>query len=207
MDYQLNTNAAKDADKFSIRIDSKGRYFGTFTRAEKITSTKGTRGIDFSFRDESGATADYLTIWTHNGDGKELHGFKVLNAIMTVLRVKSMTAENGEVEKYENGKRIKTTVPLFKEMIGKQIGLLMYMEEYAKKDGSTNWKPAIAAPFDANHFTAGEILSQAKKAETLDKMEAAIKDRPLRVTTTQQSNSSAPDIPNSFSDFVDDIPF
>ena len=206
MDYTLNPNAAKAADQFSSRIETKGRYLGTFTRAEKIASQKGTKGVDFSFRDDTGATADYLTIWTHNSEGKELHGFKILMAIMTVLRIKSLTAEQGEVEKYDNGQKVKTMAPLFKELMGKPIGLLMFMEEYAKKDGSTNWKPSIQAPFDSSGFTAGEILSQTKTPETLSKMEAALRDRPLKGTPHAQSLAPV-SAGGGNSEFEDEIPF
>lgn len=208
MDYQLNTNAAKAADQFSSRIDTKGRYMGVFTRAEKVESEKGTTGVEFSFKDDSGSTADYLTLWTHNADGKELHGFKILMAIMACLRVKSLTAKNGEVEKYDPAQKtkVRSIVPLFKELMGKPIGLLMFMEEYQKKDLSTNWKPSIAAPFDAAGFSAGEILSQAKTAETIGKMEAALKDRGLRPAAP--AASAAPSSGGGvLGDFEDDIPF
>ena len=105
MDYTLNPEAAKQADNLFSRIEEKGKYLGTLTRAEQIVSKKGSKGVDFSFKTDTGATADYLTIWTHNGDGKQLQGFNTLMAIMTCLRVKELKAEQGEVEKYDNDER------------------------------------------------------------------------------------------------------
>ncbi len=182
MDYTLNPEAAKQADNLFSRIEEKGKYLGMLTRAEPITSKKGSKGVDFSFKSETGATADYLTIWTHNGDGKQLQGFNTLMAMMTCLRVKELKAEQGEVEKYdsEEKKRVKVQVPLFKAMMNKPVGLLMHMEEYEKTAGGTAWKPAISAPFDADEFTASEILNKAKQPETLAKMVQALRDRPLK---------------------------
>ena len=182
MDYTLNPEAAKQADNMFSRIEEKGKYLGTLTRAEQIVSKKGSKGVDFSFKTDTGATADYLTVWTHNGEGKQLQGFNTLMAIMTCLRVKELKAEQGEVEKYdsEEKKRIKVQVPLFKVMMNKPVGLLIHMEEYEKTAGGTAWKPAISAPFDADEYTASEILNKAKQPETLAKMVQALRDRPLK---------------------------
>lgn len=210
MNYTLDPNAAKQADNLQSRIDEKGCYLGTFTRAEPITSKKGSKGVDFSFRTNTGATADYLTIWTYNADGKQLSGYNLLMAIMTCLRVKSLQEQQGEVEKYDPDmkKRVSMQAPLFKELMGKEIGLLIHMEEYEKTAGGTAWKPAISAPFDANGFTASEILNQAKEAAALNKMQAALRDRPLKPS----DNSPAPTAANAttrgtFDDLGDDIPF
>ena len=211
MDYTLDTNAAKNADNLFSRIEEKGRYIGVFTRAEQVTSKKGSKGVDFSFKSETGATADYLTIWTHNGEGKQLQGFNALMAIMTCLRVKGIKAELGEIEKYDNDKKKKVNVqvPLFNDLMGKKIGLLIHMEEYEKTAGGTAWKPAISAPFDANGFTASEILSQAKEATTLAKMEQGLRDRPLKASASSAAQPSGFDSqPKSkFDDIDDDIPF
>lgn len=205
MDYTLDTNAAKQADNINARIDQSGKYVGTFTRAEKTVSTKGTKGVDFSFKSETGATADYLTIWTHNAAGEPLHGFKVLMAIMTCLRVKSLSAAQGEVEKYDQASksRIKVTVPLFQDLMHKPIGLLLQMEEYEKTTGGTAWKPTIFAAFDKDEFTASEILNKAVKPETLGRMVQSLKDRPLKVTSAPAQASA----PSGFADFADDVPF
>ena len=211
MEYTLDANAAKQADNINSRIDQMGKYLGVLTRAEPIVSKKGSQGVDMSFKSETGATADYLTIWTHNCDGKQLQGFNALMAIMTCLRVKSLKEEVGEVEKYdqEQQKRVKVQVPLFKELMGKPLGLLLHMEEYPKKAGGTAWKPSISAAFDKDEFTASEILSKAKAPETLAKMVQALRNRPLKTdaTPSQSPASSASHTGGSFDDMEDDIPF
>lgn len=181
-DYTLNTEAAKQADNLFLKIEEKGAYMGILTRAEKVTSKKGTKGVDFSFKADSGAAADYLTVWTHKETGEQLQGFNTLMAMMTCLKVRELNATDGEVEKYDPGtqKREKVIVPLFKELMGKPVGLLLHMEQYEKTAGGTAWKPAISAPYAADGFTASEILSKAKEATTLDKMTQALRDRPLK---------------------------
>ena len=56
MDYTLNPEAAKQADNLFSRIEEKGKYLGTLTRAEQIVSKKGSKGVDFSFKTDTGAT-------------------------------------------------------------------------------------------------------------------------------------------------------
>lgn len=188
-DYTLDTKAAADADVIFSKIEQKGKYLGTITRAEQVTSKKGTKGVDLSFRADSGEVADYLTIWTHNTDGKQLMGFNTLMAIMTCLRVRELNASEGEVEKYdtEQKKRIKVKVPLFRDLMDKPVGLLMHMEEYEKTAGGTAWKPVIAAAFDKDEFTASEILNKSKSPATLEKMVASLKDRPLKQSAPSAS--------------------
>lgn len=210
MDYQLDTKAANQADVIFSKIESKGRYIGMITRAEAVTSKKGTKGVDLSFKADTGETADYLTLWTHNGEGKQLMGFNTLMAIMTCLRVKSLTATSGEVEKYDRDqeKRVKVVVPLFRDLMDKPLGLLISMEEYAKTAGGTAWKPIIAAAFDSNGFTASEILSKATAPTTLAKMESALRDKPLKAGAAHAPAAHQPaSAGGSFDDFADDIPF
>lgn len=209
MDYQLDTKAANQADTIFLKIESKGRYLGSITRAEAVTSKKGTKGIDLSFKADSGETADYLTLWTHNAEGKQLMGFNTLMAIMTCLRVKSLNAEDGEVEKYDQDqqKRVKQIVLLFKDLMNKPVGLLLAMEEYPKNAGGTGWKPVISAAFDKDGFTASEILSKAKEATTLDKMEAALRDKPLKASAASPRVESENPGAGFDDPFSDDAPF
>lgn len=209
MDYTLDTSAAKKADVIFSKIDSKGKYMGELTRAEKVTSTKGTIGVDLSFKADGGESADYLTLWTHNKDGKQLMGFNTLMAIMTCLRVRELKAQDGEIEKYDNTKnaRVKAVVPLFRELMGKPLGLLIQMEEYAKTAGGTAWKPVIAAAFDKDEFTASEILNKSVQPEALSRMVIALRDRPLKNSAANSAsasgNGSSSDMPPDF----DDVPF
>lgn len=210
MDYNLDTKAAAAADVIFSKIEQKGKYLGTLTRAESVTSKKGTKGVDLSFKANSGETADYLTLWTHNADGKQLMGFNTLMAVMTCLRVRELHTEDGEIEKYDQAqaKRVKVTVPLFKELMGKPIGFLLAMEEYPKTSGGTGWKPVISSVFDENEFTASEILSKAKTQETLAKMVMALRDKPLKGAQPATSNAHTDSgTGGDFSDFADDIPF
>jgi hypothetical protein len=212
MDYTLNPTAAKKADNMMSPITEKGRYLGSFTRAEDVTSKKGTTGVDFSFAAGDGQTANYLTVWTHNSEGKELPGYNLLMAIMTCLRVKALSPSPGVVKKYDRdlGAMTEQTASVFPDLMGKPIGLLIYMEEYQKNNGDTAWKPVIAAPFDVNGFTASEILSQAKAPGTLEKMERALKDRPLRkasANTAQAGETASNEYKGPFDDIDDSIPF
>lgn len=210
MDYQLDAKSAIAADVMHSKIDCSGKYIGIITRAEPVTSKKGAQGVDLSFKADTGATADYLTIWTHGKDDKQLQGFNTLMAIMTCLRVKGLKAEAGEIEKYnpDTKAREKVSIPLFKELMNKPVGLLLQMEEYPKTAGGTGWKPLIAGAFDKDEFTASEILSKATKQEKLMLMVQALKDKPMKqgaaLPPSQQSENPGHGMSDSFSD---DIPF
>ncbi|MDR0480874.1 MAG: hypothetical protein LBG66_03195 [Gallionellaceae bacterium] len=210
MEYTLDTDAAKAADNISARIEEKGSYLGKFTRAEAVTSKNGAEGIDFSFVTADGMTANYLTVWTYGRDGAEIHGYKLLMAIMTCLRVKTLQSRTGTTEKYNADiQRVeKVEAQLFPELMDKPIGLLLHMEEYEKTKGGTAWKPAISMPYDKDGFTASEILSQAKVPATLEKAVKALRDRPLKSAPASSAGQPEQQYGGSaFADLSEDIPF
>lgn len=203
--YQLNPENAKQADTAGGRIDTTGKYIGQFTLAENVTSTKGTKGIEFSFRSEDGQTADYLTIWTINSNNEELFGKKILDAIMTCLRIKEIKPKRMTAEKYDRNvrQRVSVEVDAFPDLMGKDIGLLLQREPYEASDGSIKHKMVIALPFEASTgFTASEILNKAKTPEVLNRRLLALKDRPMQARKNNDSQAES-----ASDDFNDDIPF
>lgn len=209
--YTLDANAAKQADSINSRIEHSGKYAGSFTRAEPTVSIKGTRGVDLSFKADSGESADYLTLWTHNKEGKPLMGYNTLMAIMMCLRVKSLSEEDGVIEKYvkASGKREKVNTPLFKDLMNKPLSLLIQMEE-SEYEGKASWKPVIFGVCDKDNFTASEIMNKATKAETADKMLFVLKDKPMKPGSISVPNNSHPEAGQSFRNddaFDENIPF
>jgi hypothetical protein len=217
--YNLDTDAAKQADQKGGAINEKGKYIGKFTRAENVLSKKNTQGVEFSFKDDNGLEAGYLTLWTKGADGRELYGYKVLMAIMACLRVKSISPVMRTIEKYnfDTNSKEQIQAEVFPELMDKPIGLLIAMEEYEKQNGDRNWKPTIYAPFEAvTGFTASEILNKSQTPETLEKMIASMRDRPMK-SSGQFNGNHMPAGPNTgdnsaphvgFDGFdTDDIPF
>lgn len=209
--YTLDTKAASAADNIVSRIDQSGKYVGVLTRVEIVASKQGTEGVEFSFRSDDGATADFLTLWTYKASGEALPSLKTLNAMMTVVRVKSLTPTSGQVEKWDStsGQRGKFSATIFPELTGKRIGLLLQREEYAKRDGSIGAKVNIVGCFDPeSELTASEILARKTEPETLARMVAALRDKPMKNARTAHaapaSDTSAGDL-DAFDD--DSIPF
>lgn len=200
--YDLNPEAAKQAEQG--RITETGKYAGTFTRAEAVTSKKNTEGIEFTFRSTSGSDADFLTLWTYNADGKELFGLKVLNALMTCMRVKQIKPVKAVIEKWVDGNKQKVQAEVFSELMNKPIGVLLQKEYYIKNDGSTGSRLNLVGCYEAStEMTASEILGKATKAERLSGMVASLRDKAAPV-----SQGRAPATTGSgFDDMDDDVPF
>lgn len=200
--YKLDSNAAKKAEQINSRLEKTGEYTGVFTRAEAVQSKKGTDGIEFSFKADSGETADYLSLWTYNSDGEELRGAQMVQALMTCMRARTLEAKPGTVEKYdrESGQRVPVKADIYPDLMNKRIGLLVQMEEYQANDGSFKWRPNIWGCFEpSTQFTATEILDKATKAERLTELVGRLQDKPLK------SKPAAPIRPQST--LVDDPAF
>ena len=230
--YKLNPNVARQADQINARISESGKYVGRFTRAEHVVSSRGTQGIEFSFVADDGQTADFLQIWTLDGAGKEIFGFRQLNSLMTCLEAKEIAPEEATVEKYdfEERKIIPSKAMVFKSLMGKPIGLVLQKEFYKNNNGETKERMLIFGVFRAaDGFTASEILDRAKSPEKLDKILAGLRDRHSEnrgstASTGGTSQAIAPAgmnhtlnqlkalqaldmVRNAGSDFDDDIPF
>lgn len=213
--YNLNPAAAKQSESFGGRIQTTGRYVGTFTRAEAVQSSKGTDGVEFSFKSESGESADYLTLWTYNAKGEELRGNQMLAAIMTVLRVKALNSKVMTLEKWDRdiGARAPMQCDVYPDLMNKPVGVLLQMEEYQAKDGSSKWRPVIWGVFDAaTGMTPSEILEKKTKAERLAELEAKLTDKPMANAPRAQAAPQARREPamaagGDMTDMDDDIPF
>lgn len=207
--YNLDADAAKQADTGGGRINETGKYVGQFTKAKKVLSTKGTQGIEFSFESLNGQSADYLTVWTINKDGDQIYGYKQLMALMTCLKVRNIDITNAEVEEYDkdaNG-MVKRKAEIYSGLMSKPIGVLLQMEEYEKKDGSTGEKASFAGFFDPKtEQVALEILDKSD-AKVLEKLVSQLV--PLKKLKGSRSHAPAggADSYGGGPAFSDDIPF
>lgn len=207
--YDLNPAAAKAADGGNY-INETGKYVGVFTRAEAVTSNQKTDGIEFTFKANNGATADFLQLWTHREDGTELSALKTVNALMTCMKVKQIAPKPGQVEKYDQAtkQRTKQNATVYPELQGKPIGILL--QKVWRADKPDKYKFEIAGVFDAQtELTASEILDRATTPERLARMVAGLHDKHEK---PRSGSAPAPAASNgggggNFGDFDDDIPF
>lgn len=212
--YELDTKAAKEADKLGGFLKDSGKYIGKFTRAEKLISkTKGTHGVGFTFMSDNGQSTRF-DIWTKNAQGETLMGYNTLMAIMTCVKARALTVKQDYVERYdyEAKERYEEKADVFPELMDRDIGLLLRSTEYEKmkdgqKTGETGWRLELYGVFDAaTELTASEMIEKKKAPEQLAKMFASLSDKPLKKGSSQSSSRQ----PQSFSnalDIDDDIPF
>jgi hypothetical protein len=203
--YQFNAATAAEADNISAYLDETGKYKGKFTRAEKlISANKGTHGIGFTFEDESKRTARF-DLWTMDNTGKQLMGFKSLQAILAVLRFpagRDLKIAQAQVDRYDYETRQNTKVQAdtFPDLINRPIGLVMRNTEYEKmrdgmKTGETGWRLEMVVPFQADtELTASEIVGNKTQPQKLAGIMATLTDRPLkaRPAGNQRNDHSGP---------------
>ncbi|PHV09545.1 hypothetical protein [Chitinimonas sp. BJB300] len=214
--YELDTTAAKKADEKSARINTTGVYIGSFKHAiARKSPVKGTEGVELHFETTDKQEAR-LTLWTFKGNGEPLSGFNILQAILTCLQIRGIKASSTRIELYDPASGGKTfqDVNQYLDLVGKPIGLLLQLapEEYMKQGvlAVANKLDIYGVFQSSSNLVASEILGRVVQGEKLDKMKAALKDRPLKKLTAQpQSNSAGYGAPpsNGFDDFEDDIPF
>lgn len=216
MNYTLDSKVAKSADAISSSIRETGKYIGTITRAEALTSNSGTTGLGLSFKADDGSTADYLDLWTHRENGEALSSLKTVNALMACTRLRNLNQGQIHFEKWnrESKQREKVTGQGFPELMGKRIGFLLRKEIETDQEGKDRERLAIFAVFQHDtELTASEILDQQTKPERLGKMFDALMAKPVndkRKAAKTASHSTAQSHAgggSSLADMDDDIPF
>lgn len=182
MSYTLDTKQAIAADSISSSIRETGKYVGTITRAEAITSTRGTKGLGLSFKADDGSTADYLDLYTHKADGEALSSLKTVNAILACCKLRSISEGPIQFEKWDKNTKQRTKVngQGYPELMGKRIGLLLRKEIETDDNGQDRDRVAIFAVFQHDtELTATEVLGQKTKPERLEKMLEALMLKPV----------------------------
>lgn len=219
MSYRLDTTAAKQADTIVSSIRETGKYIGTITRAEALTSQSGTKGLGLSIRTADGQTADYLDIYTHKGNGDALSGAKTVSAILACLQLRGIDEGSITCEKWDKdeGKRVKREVPGYPDLMGKRLGFLLQKELGTNdRTGADTERMVVFGVFSAEtELTASEILDKKTNPERLPKMLEALLARPVRDNREKTGGAPArrPAPAQSsggrggFDDIDDDIPF
>lgn len=212
--YTLDANQARAADQRSSIITETGKYLGTFPRAEAITASSGTEGIDFSFKANDGRTCRFA-LYTRKQDGTVIKiGTGLVMAMLTCLQVRQMDAKPAKVRKWDMdaNAEIDATVPCFTEIMNKPIGLLLEAEEYERNAGGIGKRMVLAGVFQAGtELTASEILDRKTTPAQLAKIVATLRDRPLnkgRSSSAPARAASGGDMGHAGMDIPDDdIPF
>lgn len=169
MGLSFNAAEARKADSFSAIIKETGKYEGVITRAEKLVSQAGTKGVGISFKTDDGATANYLDVYTEKANGEQLWGANIVQAILGCLKIKD--APDGMVtfdEWNKDEKRmVSVTMPGYPALMGKRIGfLLQRVLDTNPNTGADTDRVNIVSVFQAGTgLTSSEILDGKTKPE------------------------------------------
>ncbi|MBI5270656.1 MAG: hypothetical protein HY856_13375 [Burkholderiales bacterium] len=212
MSYTLDTNSARKADQRGAYINETGKYIGKLTRAEDIKTTDGAKGIDFSFVANDGRRTRF-SVYTVSKQGERInsgHGFVM--ALMTCLGVRSMEPQQTKVKKYDfdTKSEVDATVPCYRELMGRDIGLLLEKESFTKSNGQAGERMLLAGVFQAGtELTASEILDRKTHPEQLGKLVDTLRDRVARPQGGRPAASGSVSRQSSggLGDMDDDIPF
>lgn len=200
--FNLDVNAATEGSELSSnRIEKSGAYSGLIKSAIYKESSKGSKGIEFSFESVDGKKADYLQIWFENKDDKPLFGSKQISAIQAVLRLKTL---NPKQENSPTG-----SFWFYPDLIDKKIGLILQKEEYFNSNNELKYKFNIMAPFNAEtQQTAREMIAK-EKASDVERIVLTLVDRQAKQQkqTGSASNDFYQQSANSMADLNDDIDF
>ncbi len=210
--YTLDAQAARKADATGAQIKEIGKYVGAFTQAVDIKTSKGGKGISFTFKAANGQKAN-LAIYTMSADGEKYQGYDALMAIMTCMGLRDIKPTPGVFTKYDFDTKADVQVQgsIFPALC-KPIGVLLETEDYQKQDGDIGTRMVMRAVFQANtELTASEILDRKTTPEQLTKMVASLRHRPLKSTKPHapapQRQSAPSGAGSGFDDMSDDIPF
>lgn len=207
--YQLDTNAARQADRAGAFINEIGKYVGNFNQAVDVTAKTGTKGIALQF--ESDGQKANLPIYTMRANGERIMGYQVLSAIMTCLQLRQIQECDGTFKEYDFDSKsdVEKRGKVFPDLCNKPIGLLLETEDYLNGNGEQRKRMVIAGVFQANtELTASEILDKKTQPEKLGKLVARLRHRPMKgKPATAERHTGSQTGGSGFEDMDDDIPF
>jgi hypothetical protein len=166
--YELDTKAAMESNSGGKRIKEAGAYTGQFTAAWYEVNDKGTESVSFLFKSAQGQEAGPLTLYTHKNTGEELPSFGTFNAILTCLRLRSVSAKPGKVDLYDfaSGDMVTKTKEVYPDLAGKDIGIFLRQEEYTNASGELKERLVLLNAYDpVTHLMADEILRKVPAAD------------------------------------------
>ena len=179
--YQLDVQAARNADTAGATIKEIGKYVGEFVQAKDVVTKKGGRGIEFIFKSQGGQKAN-LAIYTTGANGDRYQGYDALMAIMTCLQLRGIKPAPGKVTRYDfdTKKEVAEDGTVFPDL-HKPIGVLLETEDYEKKDLSIGTRMVLKNVFQpSTELTASEILDKKTTPAALAKMVEGLRHRPLK---------------------------
>lgn len=213
--FKLNPDNARKADA-PPRITASGAYQGKLTRVQLVESDQGTVGLDMGFLSDDGSRADYLTLWLTKGDGTELRGRKVLDALMACLSLREIEVQPGKVRRWDNETKQEVMEPaqIVPALMNKPIGLVLQREEYFSQKGDKRDRLNLVTVFQhGTRLMAKEILDRQTEPKALPGLLATLRDK-LAAAPAQGSTGRAASGSRSaggggggFDDMDDDIPF
>lgn len=210
--YELNPQAAKDANSGGKRISEPGPYVGAFKAAWYDKNDKGTEMVGLQFEADNGQETN-LMLYTHNSKGEPLPSFKTLNALMACMRLRKLEPKSGKVMLYDfdAGQDREQNKQVFPALVGPKVGLVLQGEEYVNGQGDTKVRMLLAAPFEAStRLMAGEVLDKATAPAQLDRFMTWFEQNKLKRASGGRpaaSPASAGKPAQQTDDFSDDIPF
>ena len=179
---KLNSAIAKSADNIASTIQESGKYIGVITRAECLSSPKGTEGLGLSFKADNGMSADYLDLWHTNGSGEPLSSLKTVHAIMCCAQVAEAAEGPIKCEKWnkDKGARETVTVTGYPALMGKRIGLLLRKTLETDNKGKDRTRMEVFGVFSAtSELTASEMYAKAQHPERLAAMLEVLMAKPV----------------------------
>lgn len=207
MSLKFNSADARQADNFASVIRDTGKYVGVLTRAEKLLSKNGVEGVGLSFKDDNGASANYLDVYTLRADGSQLRGYHLIQALLVCVGAKEIAEGPIKFDKWTRDQGIvETTVTGYPALMGKRIGLILQKELSTHRDtGADVERVNIVAVFQPNTgLTATEILDGKTKAE---KTEARMRVLQLVYDKRERTPAQrmAPTASTTDAPFIDDF--
>lgn len=204
--YNLNPDQAREGDSFSSRITETGPVTGIFKVARAVRAQSGAEGIEFTFEADNGATANYLSLYTHNGAGEEIYGLKKLQALMTCVKARSLNPADQQVLLYDKDqkKEVSQQATVYPDLMNKKVGVL-FQKVLSIYNGKDQEKVEMFAFFDAQtRMTASEILDKATEAKQLDQLIHNVHDKDTRSAPSAAAQNHAAAMNY---DEDDDLPF
>lgn len=210
MKFTLDQVKAKQADNQGGFVKETGKYLGVINSFEFIDFDSGAKAVEIGFETDDKERASMRVIVTKKDGTESEYGVKKIMALMTCLKIKESSVSQEVRKKYDfnQGGEVDKQVEFAPEFEGKEVGLLIEMEDYQNGNGEWKQKPSLFSSFQAKTgFTAKEILEGATKPEQMENLLNALKGRRKKETSIPKVKPHGYGTAPKPTDLDDDLPF
>tara|TARA_R110000851_G_scaffold88070_2_gene192178 strand:+ start:1448 stop:2038 length:591 start_codon:yes stop_codon:yes gene_type:complete len=161
-------------------LQEGGAHTVTIISAKYIVAKKGSHGMEFEIKTDSGQSAKFINIYYKKADGSIINGgYSTLCGIMFFLGLQGLSMQNAGADSFAP------------ELAGQKVGLFLQKVLYTKNGGGDGYKFDIRAPYKFDTLHTVREAQENKQPTAIQNWINSYQDKDERTAQQSQAPSNS----------------